>query len=158
MGNGKSRSRRATPPLAPVIDADDMETERKREFGRRVQALLVEAGWNQSDLAREATKHLPKTKRRKEFPRDLVNRYARGATIPRPESLRLLCKALSTAVGREVAEKDLMPPEAWAPRVSPQVTMRHVGDGRVALQFSRVVSMKTATKITELLDAETSVQ
>lgn len=127
------------------------EQDTYREFGRRLQALMVERGWNQSELARRAGTHLPKPIKgqiqRLGFHRDLISRYVRGVTIPRPEGLAALARALS------VEESALLPQAGDLPTSSPQA-MKTLPDGRVHYQLNRSMSAKTAFKISALLAEE----
>lgn len=55
----------------------------KQEFGRRLDRMMVNKGWSQSELARRAG-----------LPRDSVSTYIRGRVLPTDKSLRKLAKAL----------------------------------------------------------------
>src|SRR5882724_3239721 len=55
----------------------------KDEFARRLYKLMVDRGWRQADLARHAA-----------LPRNAISVYLRGASLPNPESLKALAKAL----------------------------------------------------------------
>lgn len=57
---------------------------RKAEFGKRVFDLMHEKGWNQSDLAKRA-----------DMGRDSVSTYVRGKSVPSPQNLEKLAKALN---------------------------------------------------------------
>lgn len=58
----------------------------KQEFGKRLYALMLEKGMNQSDLARAA-----------KMGRDSISTYVRGRSVPTPQNLERLCEALSVA-------------------------------------------------------------
>jgi len=58
----------------------------KQEFGKRLYDLMLSRGWNQSELARQA-----------DLPRDSVSVYIRGKSLPTPQSLLRLSKALGLA-------------------------------------------------------------
>lgn len=159
MKRAKRKPAKALYNVSMATEPGDRQLERKQEFGRRLQAIMVELGWNQSELARRAGEHLPEPrkgqKQRHGFPRDLISHYVRGVRLPRPEGLGALCKALSAGARRAIAPADIMPPPGWTPRTANgAVSMRVVEPGRVAMQFSRVLSMKTATRIVEMLKAE----
>lgn len=127
-----------------------------QEFGRRLQARMIQLGWNQSDLARYASDHLPKTRSGKiqghAIGRDRISSYIRGLYLPRPEALVVLARAL------ECLPEDLLPPSASVPSVvaeeGPLMEFKGVGDHRVAIRLNRVVSEKTALAIHTLLAEE----
>lgn len=58
----------------------------KHEFGKRLYALMMQQGMNQSDLARAA-----------KLGRDSISTYIRGRSVPTPQNLDKLCAALSVA-------------------------------------------------------------
>lgn len=64
----------------------------KQEFGRRLQNLMIEKGWNQSELARRAG-----------LGRDAISTYVRGRSFPEPINLKKVADALS------VNPHDLLP-------------------------------------------------
>jgi transcriptional regulator with XRE-family HTH domain len=124
------------------------------EFARRLQAKMQERGWNQSELARQCTKHLPRPvkgqKQNLTIGRDSISHYVRGISMPRPESLTVIAKALGCA------ESDLLPPMAVPSAASeaPPFEMTSVGGDRVALRINRTVTLDTANKIIALLRKE----
>lgn len=121
----------------------------KAEFGRRIQARLVEKGWNQSELARAASKFMPgKTK----LTRDNVSNYVRGQQIPGPTRMKAICDALG------VKPVDLVPAHAVQSTddAAPPLAVKTLGDGRVFLQINQVTSMDVAMKIMAMLNAERS--
>jgi transcriptional regulator with XRE-family HTH domain len=59
------------------------------EFGKRLQRVMMAKGLSQSELARLAEMHLGK-----HFGRDSVSQYIRGETLPNPQRLGALSKAL----------------------------------------------------------------
>lgn len=111
------------------------------EFGRRLEHYTSEKGWNQSDLAREASKHL----QGKELRRDNISLYTRGIQMPGPVRLRALCKALG------VTESDLVAPGAAMSMESPPLAMKPVDATNVWLQINRSVPLEVALKIVALL-------
>ena len=81
-----------------LADSDGTTQSIKNEFARRLEARRIELGWNQSELARRASEHLPKPakgqKQGHSIGRDQISHYSRGISLPRPEVLRSLAKAL----------------------------------------------------------------
>jgi transcriptional regulator with XRE-family HTH domain len=123
------------------------------EFGRRLQARMINLGWNQSELSRRATAYLPKPAKGQvqghTLGRDRISCYIRGLYLPRPDALQALSKALRCEAS------DLLPPEG-VPSVieSPAMEMKSMEGNRVAIRLNRVVSSKTATDIMNLLAKE----
>lgn len=126
------------------------------EFGRRLQARMIQLGWNQSELSRHATSYLPKPAKGQvqghTLGRDRISSYIRGKYLPRPEALEAIAKAL------QCKASDLLPPEG-IPSVEegPIMEMKSLDGKRVAIRLNRVVSQKTATAIMTLLSAEDKV-
>lgn len=117
---------------------------------------MQDLGWNQSELARRCDKLLPEPTKGQvqniEFGRDRISRYIRGLTIPRPESLPILAKALGCE------EQDLLPPMA-VPAAGdiagrPPFEIVAVDSLRVSVHINRTLSMATATKIAALVQEE----
>lgn len=126
------------------------------EFARRLQGRMQDLGWNQSELARRCNELLPAPHKGQiqnlEFGRDRISRYVRGLTIPRPESLPIVARALGCE------EKDLLPPMAFPsagdPTTRPPFEIIAVDNQRVSISVNRTVTMATAMKIAELLQSE----
>jgi transcriptional regulator with XRE-family HTH domain len=133
---------------------DPSEQSVYAEFGRRLQARMIELGWNQSELARRASACLPKAapgqKQGKEFIRDRVSHYVRGVRMPRPEGLAALAKALG------VQPADLVPAGGvpYAGKAPAAFEMKTESPGRVMLRVNRAMSTRTATKISALIAEE----
>lgn len=123
------------------------------EFGRRLQARMIQLGWNQSELSRRATAYLPKPARGQvqghSLGRDRISSYIRGKYLPRPEALEAIAKAL------QCKPADLLPP-GGVPSVAegPLMEMHSIDGLRVSIRLNRVVSQRVATKIMELLGSE----
>lgn len=116
----------------------------KVEFARRLHAAMLAKGWRQSDLAREASKHLPKDR---VFGRDSVSLYIRGMSLPGPLNLEVLSKALGTRPGDLLPTRG-MPPAGQAP---PSLDVREMADGNVWLTVNQVMPWPTAIKVMEIL-------
>ena len=116
----------------------------KVEFARRLQALMLAKGWRQSDLAREASRHLPKGKT---FGRDSVSLYIRGMSLPGPLHLEALCKALGTR------PEELLPTRGVpsAGEAIPALDVREMSDGNVWLRVNQMMPWPTAIKVMEIL-------
>ncbi len=110
------------------------------KFGERLQHYAALKGWNQADVAREASKHLPKGKK---FRRDNISLYTRGIQMPRDDRLYALASALG------VKPTDLVP-EAISPD-TPPLAMKPLDGGNVWLQINQAVSMEMAMDIAAIL-------
>ena len=135
------------------IDSDGTAQSIRNEFARRLEARRIELGWNQSELARRASEHLPKPakgqKQGHRVGRDQISHYSRGISLPRPEILRALAKALGCE------PRDLVPAGVPSTVTPPAFRMTQLVDStRVQLTVNRVVSFETATKIVALLAEE----
>lgn len=116
----------------------------KAEFANRLGRLLNEKGWNQSDLARAASLHLPKGE---EFRRDNIHVYLNGTAVPRPKQLNAIAAALG------VAPEDLLPGVAHS-TVDMPVAMRAIPDkpGFAWLSVDKEVTMRTAIAVLAMLE------
>ena len=74
----------------------------------RLKAEIEKRNWSAADLAREASKHVPDTHRKKGKPyvigRHLISSYCRGENEPSPINLKYVSKAL------EIEPGELLPP------------------------------------------------
>jgi transcriptional regulator with XRE-family HTH domain len=113
------------------------------ELGRRISKAMVDRNMNQSDLAREAAKHMPN----KKFGRYSTSLYIRGKQIPGPERLRALSRALN------IKEVELLPNRGVSPAESrtPPLDMRLLEDGNVWLRVNQSVPQDVAMKVLALL-------
>lgn len=124
------------------LDPDMMRSE----FARRLQARMDEKGWNQSELARNATLQMPEGK----MGRDIVSAYIRAISLPGPKYLSALAKALGCK------KTDLLPGRATSSgsRSLPDIDVRDAGDGRAWLRVNQAVEWPLALKILGLLKNE----
>jgi transcriptional regulator with XRE-family HTH domain len=113
----------------------------RHEFGNRLYKLMMEQGWNQSQMAREAG-----------LPRDSISTYIRGKALPTPKSLQ----SLATALG--VQPIDLLPNamESAIDEDNPSLEMRVSTSAPNAawLRVNRLVSLSTAAKVIEIIQAD----
>lgn len=113
----------------------------KQEFGRRLYKLMLEQGWNQSELAR-----------RSKLPRDSISVYINGKSLPTAASLQKLANAL----GKEPV--DLLPNAAESAirdDIPPMSLNVSGGDPTKSwLTVNRLVSTAVAVKILDLLNAD----
>ena len=115
----------------------------KVEFARRLQSAMLAKGWRQSDLAREAGRHM----KEKTFGRDSVSLYIRGMSLPGPLHLEALCKALGAR------PEDLLPTRGMpsAGEAIPALDVREMSDGKVWLRVNQAVPWPMAIKVLEIL-------
>lgn len=113
----------------------------KEQFGRRLQALMLDRGWNQSELGRRAG-----------LPRDSISVYVRGQSLPTPKSLKALSDALS------VSPEELLPnhTESAIDADHPALDIRvSPGSPDTAwLRVNRLVTLRTALEVAKLLEAD----
>lgn len=81
----KRTTRHSLPPTSEPAPPNAPKALTKQEFGRRLQALLRDRSWNQSDLARAA-----------DIGRDAISTYVRGRSFPEPKTLQKIAVALNT--------------------------------------------------------------
>lgn len=137
------RSREALPPT-PVSESYDAArlTPRamtRQEFGRRLNALMLDRDWNQSDLARAA--HVG---------RDSVSKYVNGLAFPTP----LAVKKLAAALG--VTREELLPNTLMKALDDehPAVELRQAAGhpDKAWLRVNRAVPFDIAAKIVALIN------
>lgn len=116
----------------------------KQQFGRRLYQLMLQRGWTQSELARQS-----------DLPRDSISVYVRGKSLPTPASLQKLAEALS------VKPEELLPNhvESAIDSDTPALEIKVSPNApNIAwLRVNRLVTVATALKITELLEADNAV-
>ena len=110
----------------------------KQEFGRKLHAILLERGWNQSEMARRAG-----------IGRDAISTYVRGRSLPEPATLKRMAEAL----GMEPTE--LLPNafEAAVDNGLPALEIREaVGHpGKAWIRVNQRVSTQQAIRIMQIL-------
>ena len=135
-------TRHLLPPSSAHGSEDEPKMLTKQEFGRRLHALLVHKGWNQSELARRAG-----------IGRDAVSTYVRGRSFPEPHTLKALARALDTEPGallpNAVADGIVREPN---PALEIRQASGHVGHCWVRL--NRLVTTDQAMRLMQIL-AET---
>lgn len=112
----------------------------KQEFARRLYKLMMARGWRQSELARRAG-----------LPRDSISTYVRGKSLPSPQNLLALAKAL------DMKPEDILPnhmESALENEDNPAFSMvqSDTRPGKAWVRVNRLVNFSTATKIAELLE------
>lgn len=88
-----------SPPAAHNAPTGAPLDIQRAEFARRLQRMLAERGWNQSELARR----ISQSEGSESVDRSSVSLYIRGKTLPRPETLYHIAKVFDVDPG------DLLP-------------------------------------------------
>jgi transcriptional regulator with XRE-family HTH domain len=111
---------------------------------------MLAKGWTGSDLAREASKHVPKTHKDKdgkhyELGRHLTSAYLRGANEPTEKNLEYLAKALG------VRPDELLPPLPGSGESPQYATATSSLNGKTRLVVDAEVDAETALKVLALV-------
>lgn len=116
----------------------------KQEFAKRLYKLMLDRGWRQSDLARNAGLN-----------RDAVSVYVRGRSFPTPQSLDRLARALN------VSPTDLLPnhTESAITNDTPSLEIKTSTNapGMAWLRINQLCSLDAALKVAEILQADRNV-
>lgn len=115
--------------------------QRRADFGRRLMALMLKAGINQSELARRAG-----------LGRDSISGYVNGRNFPDPKNAHALAGALGVPVEQLYAESvdRALDKEQLAFEV--RVATGH--PGKAWLRVNQIVTFGTAAKVMALLQDE----
>lgn len=135
------------PKSASSLPPDGPRDAVKVEFAYRLQQALVKRGWNQSELARQATRFLPEGQ---EFKRDAVSTYIRGSSLPGPALLHAMARAL------RMDPEELLPTRGIpsAADNNPPEDVRGLADGRAWLRINQAVDWDVALKILAILKTQ----
>lgn len=140
------QKRRLAPSSAESAPTVEIGTQ---SFGRRLQQLLDQKGWNYSDLARKVWGRTT-TKSGYEVAknRDRISVYVSGKAIPDARNL----KKIADVLGVEVA--DLAPERVGDAfdRQNPDVSLTSVAGGKAFLRINKIVPMSLAVKIVAMID------
>ena len=138
-------SRNPRDHLAPVQEEDGVLDQQntprqltKQEFARRLHNMIMDRGWNQSELARRAG-----------VGRDAISTYVRGRSFPEPATLRKLSKALS-------CNPEELLPNATAAAMDedePALSIREASGhpDKVWLKVNRMATPNQALRVMEIL-------
>ena len=133
-----SRQPRHALPPAPFLDGVGTRALTKEEFGRRLQAAMLDRGWNQSELARRAG-----------LGRDSVSTYVRGQVLPEPKSLKALAEALGTTPGDLLPNGHMAAMEGETPAL--EIRQAHGHADKVFLRINRLVTLDQAARIFSII-------
>ena len=121
----------------------------RETFAARLKDEIAKRNWNQSDLARNASKQLPSGE---ELSRDNISNYMRGRALPSPGFLLAIAKALGMTPEQLLPERGQTPPRDVG--VLPITDVRDAGGGRAFLRVNKSVSWNAAVRILEILNEE----
>jgi transcriptional regulator with XRE-family HTH domain len=113
----------------------------KQQFGRRLYQMMLARGWNQSELARQAG-----------LPRDSISTYVRGVALPTPKSLQALATALGVPAAEVLPNAIEMAVDEDHP--SFEIKVSPSAPSTAWLRVNRLVSLSTATRVAELIEAD----
>lgn len=124
--------------------------ERLAVFAQRLNRAMLAKGWSGSDLAREASKFVPKTHKDKDgkqyvLGRHLTSAYLRGANEPTEKNLEYLSKALG------VKPNDLLEPLPGEGESPQYATATSSLSGKTRLVVDAEVDADTAMKVLALV-------
>ena len=127
--------------MEPVTKQLTPKALTRQEFGRRLNQLMREKEWNQSDLGRASG-----------VGRDSISNYVNGKVFPTPPVLRKIASALG--VDREA----LLPNEIMSAfdDEMPAVELKQASGHpeKAWLRVNRMMSFATAANIIKLIDEE----
>lgn len=135
-----------SPDSIPVRTETVPKDVLKADFARRLNRLMVQKGWSQSEFARQTAKHTPTG--HSPVTRDLINKYIGGKVLPLPANLEIICKTLG------VERADLLPLGATKEAgsdVIPPIDVRDAGNNMAWVRVNQAVEWPVALKIMNLL-------
>jgi transcriptional regulator with XRE-family HTH domain len=123
----------------PPVDNDDRRELSKIEFGRKLQQMMMDREWNQSDLARKS-----------ELGRDAISTYVRGKSYPEPKNLAKLARAFGVQASELLPNADIRAIDADQ---QPMLELKQVAGypDSVMIRVNRMVSMDQAAEIVAIL-------
>lgn len=123
-------------PPDETIDRAPRDTIR-REFSKRLQALLRERGWNQSELARRLYGTTKDSAGRVVAKgRDNVSGWVRGKVLPYDDAMDKLCNVLGV-------DRDALVPYELSPNTDrdiPPFEAKELGQDRIWLRINQQIS------------------
>ena len=111
----------------------------KQEFGRRLNALLLEKDWNQSDLSRATG-----------LGRDSISTYINGKTFPTPRALKAMADAFNLTPVDLLPNGMMSAMEDEHPAIELKQAVGH--PGKAWLRINRAMSFGAAAKIIDIID------
>jgi transcriptional regulator with XRE-family HTH domain len=136
--------------MPPTAGRTLVERHEVEQFARRLNQLMLDKGWSQSDLARaafgETTDKRGYTVARN---RDRISTYLRGAGFPDPVNLQKLAEALGTT--KEELAPDIT--GSAIERENPEIALTAIAGhaDRVLLKVNKLLPMWLAAEIVTLI-------
>jgi transcriptional regulator with XRE-family HTH domain len=127
-----------------AVDSNDDQDEllpkemSKQEFARKLYTLILEKGWNQSELARRAN-----------VGRDAISTYVRGRSYPEPRTLQKLSKALGVKPEELLPNQFANAVEKDEPALSIQESPGH--PDKCWMKVNRLVTAEQAMRIMQII-------
>lgn len=118
----------------------------REKFAKRLEYEIASRGWNQSDLAREASKHHPNG----EIARDNISNYCLAKALPGPSFLLAIAKALQTTPEDLLPERGITIPRNVG--ALPSTDVRDAGDGMAFLRINKRLPWQVAVEILGVLN------
>lgn len=130
-------------PVDKLVGNPDLvpPDQRRADFGRRLMALMLKEGINQSELARRAG-----------LGRDSISGYVNGRNFPDPKNANALAQVFGIPVEQLYAESVDRALEKEALSFEIRVAAGH--PGKAWLRVNQIVSFSTAAKVATLLQDE----
>lgn len=118
---------------------DEVGELSKIEFGRKLQHLMLQKEWNQSDLARKSG-----------LGRDAISMYVRGRSFPEPKNLAKLARAFGMTAAELLPNAEIRAIDAdQLPMLEIKQAANH--PDKVMLRINRMVNMSQAAAIVAIL-------
>ena len=119
----------------------------KASFAARLKAAMLDKGWNQSQLAQQASNFLDKP-----MGRDSVSIYMRGKSLPGTTHMYALARALGIEPGELLPVATGMPmPKKSGTGTNSGIETIPTMPGSIRLKIDQAVSMDAAMKILQIL-------
>jgi transcriptional regulator with XRE-family HTH domain len=129
------------------MNADTPAAVVRQRFAERLQSEIAKRNWNQSELARRATRQLPEG----EISRDNISNYIRQRALPSPAFLLAIAKALGTDPKSLLPERGIVAVRSDMP--APTLDIRDAGEpGMAFLRINRSMPWPVALEILTVLN------
>lgn len=143
---GRGLASRNDPPSDEPPHPNSPEQQFKQDFADRLADFMLKKGWNQSDLARHAARHMPSG----QFNRDNISNYKNAKHVPGTVHTAALCKALG------IERADLFPSgsASFGEAKAPPAEMRDFGDGTAFVRINKRLPIAKALQVLNVVMGE----
>lgn len=127
----------------------EMRKELRRQFGRNLNRMLIDRGWNQSEFGRQIEEKCGQS-----VGRDRISRYVRGDNIPDPIALKQIADTLGVTQTELVGPADETKARGRTTSVeSGGLEMRAIPErpGNVWLIVNQEMTMDQSVRIMQIL-------